>query len=95
MAEVQFLNIGYGAHVALGKIVAIVHPDSAPIRRLIRRAREEGRLVDATYGRRTRAVIVMEGGIIVLSAVLPETLVSRGEEWDEDEEEEKDDRGSD
>ncbi len=88
MAEVQFLNIGYGSHVALGKIVAIVHPDSNPIRRLIRQARESGMLVDATYGRRTRAVIIMDGGIVVLSAVLPETLVSRGE-WDEEDEEEE------
>ena len=89
MAEVQFLNIGYGSHVALNKIVAIDHPDSNPIRRLIRMARENGMLVDATYGRRTRAVIIMDGGIVVLSAVLPETLVSRGE-WDEEDEEEED-----
>ncbi len=88
MAEVQFLNIGYGSHVAINKIVAIVHPDSNPIRRLIRQARESGMLVDATYGRRTRAVIIMDGGIVVLSAVLPETLVSRGE-WDEEDEDEE------
>jgi len=90
MADIQFLNIGYGSYISMNKIVAIVHPDSNPIRRLVKKVKEEGILVDATYGRRTRAVIILDNGIVVLSAVLPETLVSRGE-WDEDEDEEDED----
>lgn len=72
-----FLNIGFSSYISVTKIIGIVSPDSAPIRRMIRMAREQGRLVDATYGRRTRAAILTEGGFIILSAILPETLVGR------------------
>jgi len=78
--ESGFLNIGFSSYISVSKIIGIVSPDSAPIRRMIRLAKEQGRLVDATFGRRTRAAILTEGGFIVLSAVLPDTLVSRLEE---------------
>jgi len=85
--ESGFLNIGFSSYISVSKIIGIVSPDSAPIRRMIRLAKEQGRLVDATFGRRTRAAILTEGGFIVLSAVLPDTLVSRLEEEEEEEEE--------
>jgi regulator of extracellular matrix RemA (YlzA/DUF370 family) len=86
--ESGFLNIGFSSYISVTKIIGIVSPDSAPIRRMIRLAKEQGRLVDATFGRRTRAAILTEGGFIVLSAVLPDTLVSRLEEEVEETEEE-------
>ncbi len=73
----NFLNIGYGNFVSVDKIVAIISPDSAPIKRLIQEAREKGILVDATCGRKTRAVIVTDCERIVLSAMQPETVVNR------------------
>jgi len=82
--ESGFLNIGFSSYISVTKIIGIVSPDSAPIRRMIRLAKEQGRLVDATFGRRTRAAILTEGGFIVLSAVLPDTLVSRLEEEEEE-----------
>ena len=82
--ESGFLNIGFSSYISVSKIIGIVGPDSAPIRRMIRLAKEQGRLVDATFGRRTRAAILTEGGFIVLSAVLPDTLVSRLEEEEEE-----------
>ncbi len=74
---VQMVNIGFGNIVSAGRIVAMVSPESAPMRRVIAEARDRGMLVDATHGRRTRAVIVADSGHIVLSAVNPETVVSR------------------
>ncbi|WP_018963447.1 DUF370 domain-containing protein [Coprothermobacter platensis] len=85
--ESGFLNIGFSSYISVSKIIGIVGPDSAPIRRMIRLAKEQGRLVDATFGRRTRAAILTDGGFIVLSAVLPDTLVSRLEEEVEETEE--------
>ena len=73
----KFVNIGLGNIVLLKKIVAVVSPESAPIKRLIQEARDEGRVVDATYGRRTRAVIIADGGYVILSAVQPETIARR------------------
>lgn len=75
--EVKLVNIGFGNIVASNRIVAIVSPESAPIKRIIQEAREEGMLVDATYGRRTRAVIVTDSSHIILSAVQPETVANR------------------
>ncbi|MBE7091559.1 MAG: DUF370 domain-containing protein [Clostridiales bacterium] len=72
---VKFINIGFGNMIATDKIIAIVSPDSAPVRRTIQDAKE--RTIDATCGRRTRAVIFMESGQIILSAVLPETISGR------------------
>lgn len=75
--EIKLVNIGFGNIVAANRIVAIVSPESAPIKRIIQEAREKGALVDATYGRRTRAVIIVDSGHIILSAVQPETVANR------------------
>ena len=71
------VNIGFGNIVAVNRIVAIVSPESAPIKRIIQEARERGMLIDATYGRRTRAVVVTDSDHIILSAVQPETVAHR------------------
>ncbi|HHT86701.1 MAG TPA: DUF370 domain-containing protein [Clostridiales bacterium] len=71
------VHIGFNNAVLTEKIIAIVNPDSNPTRRIINDARNNGKLVDATEGRRTRAVLVMDGGLIVLSALMPETIVAR------------------
>ena len=73
----QFVNIGFGNLVNADKILAMVTPDSAPAKRLVQNAKEEGRLIDATQGRRTRGILVMEEGSMVLSSLLPETVASR------------------
>lgn len=75
--EVRLVNIGFGNIVAANRIVAIVSPDSAPIKRMISEARDEGMLIDATYGRRTRAVIITDSDHVILSAVQPETVAAR------------------
>jgi len=75
--EIKLLNIGFGNVVFSHRIVAIVSPESAPIKRLIQEAREKGRLIDATYGRRTRAVIIIDSDHIVLSAVQADTVAHR------------------
>ncbi len=75
--SIKLINIGFGNIVAANRIIAIVSPESAPIKRVIQEAREEGRLIDATYGRRTRAVVVTDSDHIVLSAVQPETVSHR------------------
>ena len=76
----QMVNIGFGNMVAASRLVAIVNPDSAPIRRLVQDAREGKTLVDATAGRRMRAVLIMDSGTIILSALQPETLAGRVQE---------------
>jgi regulator of extracellular matrix RemA (YlzA/DUF370 family) len=75
--DIRLINIGFGNIVSANRVVAIVSPESAPIKRLITEARERGQLVDATYGRRTRAVIVMDFGHVILSAIQPETVANR------------------
>ena len=75
--EIKLVNIGFGNIVAANRIIAIVSPESAPIKRIIQEAREKGVLIDATYGRRTRAVIVVDSGHVILSAVQPETVANR------------------
>jgi regulator of extracellular matrix RemA (YlzA/DUF370 family) len=75
--EAKLVNIGFGNIVAANRIVAIVSPDSAPIKRIIQEARENGSLIDATYGRRTRAVVITDSGHVLLSAVQPETVAHR------------------
>ncbi len=84
MDAFRFINIGFGNTVNAGKIIAIVSPDSAPIRRLVANARENGRTVDATQGRKTKAVLVMENDRIILSALLPETIRARVQSGRED-----------
>lgn len=75
--NMNFINIGYGNIVSANKIVSIVNPESAPIKRLISEAREKGVLIDATHGRKTRGVIVTDSNHVILSAVQPETVVHR------------------
>jgi len=74
---VKLLNVGFGNMVAAGRIVAVIAPDSAPVKRLVQEARDGGHLIDATAGRRTRAVLMMDTGHVVLSAVQPETIGGR------------------
>jgi regulator of extracellular matrix RemA (YlzA/DUF370 family) len=73
----KLINIGFGNMVSASRLVAIVSPESAPIKRIIQDVRDKGLLIDATYGRRTRAVIVMDSGHIILSAIQPETVAGR------------------
>ena len=81
----KLLNIGFGSMVASGRVLAIVDPDSAPIKRVVQEARERGMLVDASYGRKTQAVILMDTDHVILSALTPDVLSSR---WTEGEEKE-------
>ncbi|MDO5708224.1 MAG: DUF370 domain-containing protein [Andreesenia angusta] len=74
---IQLINIGFGNMASANRIVAIVSPESAPIKRIIQEARERGMLIDATYGRRTRAVVITDSDHIILSAVQPETVSHR------------------
>lgn len=73
----KLINIGFGNMVSANRLVAIVGPESAPIKRIIQDVRDRGQLIDATYGRRTRAVIVMDSGHVILSAIQPETVAGR------------------
>ena len=78
----RLVNIGFGNMVAASRLVAIVSPESAPIKRIIQEARDRGMLIDATYGRRTRAVIIMDSDHVVLSPLQPETVAGRMENRD-------------
>lgn len=73
----KLINIGFGSLVSAKRILAVVDPDSAPIKRLVQEARERGMLVDASYGRKTKAVILMDTDHIILSALTPQMLVTR------------------
>ena len=84
----KLINIGFGNMVAAGRLVAIVSPESAPIKRIIQDAKERGTLIDATYGRRTRAVLVMDSEHVILSAVQPETVANRMSDDEEELQEE-------
>lgn len=75
--DIRLINIGFGNIVSANRVIAIVSPESAPIKRIISDARDRGQLIDATYGRRTRAVIVTDSGHVVLSAIQPETVANR------------------
>ncbi len=84
----KLINIGFGNMINAGRLIAIVSPESAPIKRIIQEAKEKSSLIDATYGRRTRAVIIMDSDHVILSAVQPETVAGRlsiDEEETEDE----------
>ena len=80
--EGKMVNIGYGNFVSQSRIIAIVGPESAQVKRIIQEAKEERRLIDATCGRRTRAVIIADSDHVILSALLPETVVHRFESLD-------------
>ena len=73
----KLINIGFGNMVSAGRVVAVVSPDSAPVKRLVKEARERGMLIDASYGRSTRAVLIMDSDHVVLSALQPETVANR------------------
>lgn len=73
----KLINIGFGNMISADRLIAIVSPESAPIKRTIQEARDRNMLIDATYGRRTRAVIIMDSDHVVLSAILPETISGR------------------
>ena len=83
--NIQLLNIGFGNMVSANRVMAIISPESAPIKRMVQDARDKGLLIDATYGRKTRAVLVMDSGQIVLSAIQPETVAHRLVQYDVDE----------
>ena len=92
----KLINIGFGNMVSASRLVAIVSPESAPIKRIMQDAKEQGTLIDATYGRRTRAVILTDSDHVILSALQPETVANRfndredeenAEELEEDEQE--------
>ena len=84
----KLINIGFGNMVSANRLVAIVSPESAPIKRIIQDAKDRGTLIDATYGRRTRAVRVTDSDHVILSAVQPETVANRLNDRDEEDEEE-------
>ena len=76
----KLINIGFGNRISAGRLVAIVSPDSAPIKRMVQEARDRGILIDATYGRKTNSVLIMDNDHLVLSALEPETVAGRVEE---------------
>ncbi|MCL1807568.1 MAG: DUF370 domain-containing protein [Oscillospiraceae bacterium] len=73
----KLINIGFGNMVSAARLVAVVTPDSAPMKRIIQEARDRDKLIDATLGRRTRAVLIMDSDHVVLSSILPETVAAR------------------
>lgn len=75
--QIQLVNVGFGSVINAARIIAVVSSDSAPIKRKIQEARDGGMLVDATYGRKTRAVVIMDSGHVVISAIAPETIAGR------------------
>ena len=81
----KFVNIGFGNLVCAGRVLAVVSPDSAPVKRLIQEARERGMLIDASYGRKTQAVLVMDTDHVILSALTPQALLERLEAREETE----------
>ncbi|MDD6262801.1 MAG: DUF370 domain-containing protein [Clostridiales bacterium] len=97
MNEIRLVNIGFGNMVSAGRIVAIVSPESAPVKRIIQEAREKSMLIDGTCGRRTRAVIVTDSDHVILSAIQPETVANRVRDWDDgtDEDEPDEEVGED
>jgi regulator of extracellular matrix RemA (YlzA/DUF370 family) len=80
----KLINIGFGSLIAAGRVLAVVDPDSAPIKRVVQEAKERGMLIDASYGRKTKAVILMDTDHVILSALTPDAI---GERWNEKEEE--------
>lgn len=85
----KLINIGFGSMVAAGRVLSILEPDSAPIKRVVQEARERGMLIDASYGRKTKAVILMDTDHVVLSAMTPEVLFARWSDRQEPGEEEQ------
>ena len=86
MGGFRLVNIGFGNIVSADRLIAIVSPESAPIKRIVQEAREAGRLIDATCGRRTRAVVITDSDHVILSAIQPETVANRLDSRGSDEE---------
>ena len=84
----RFISIGFGNMVSAARVVSLISPDSAPVKRLIQDAREAGRVIDVTCGRRTRSVIITDSDHVILSAIQPETIAHRVEDQTDDEEDE-------
>ena len=82
----KLIGIGFGSMIAAQRVLAIVEPDSAPIKRVVQEARDRGMLIDASYGRKTKAVILMDTDHVILSALTPDVLAARWEEKQEDKE---------
>ena len=80
----KLINIGFGSMVAAGRILSMLSPDSAPIKRIVQEAKEKGTLIDATHGRRTRAVIITDSDLIILTYLQSETVAARLEDSDTD-----------
>ena len=83
----KLINIGFGSMIAAGRVISILDPDSAPIKRVVQEARDRGMLIDASYGRKTKAVILMDTDHVILSAMTPEVLAARRQEPSEEEKE--------
>lgn len=84
----QLINIGFGSMIAAGRVLSILEPDSAPIKRVVQEARDRAMLIDASYGRKTKSVILMDTDHVILSALTPEALTARWEQRQEQSEEE-------
>ena len=87
----KFINVGFGNMVAAERVVAVANPESAPIKRLIQDSKDDGRAIDVTCGRRTRAVIITDSEHVILSAIQTETIANRLENSDADEDEDESD----
>ncbi len=87
MGNSGFINIGYGNIVSSSRIIAIVSPEAAPVKRLVQEAKAGGNVIDATCGRKTRAVIVCDSGHVVLSALMTDTILTRLQTYKETEDE--------
>ena len=85
----KLINIGFGSMIAAGRMIAVVDPDSAPIKRMIQEARDRGMLIDASYGRKTKAVILMDTDHVILSAITPEIIRDRWQDKQNDAQEEE------
>ena len=81
----KLINIGFGSMIAANRLLAVMDPDSAPIKRVVQEARERGMLIDASYGHKTKAVILMDTDHVILSALTPDALNARWKEKDEEE----------
>ena len=86
--EMKLINIGFGSLIAAGRVLLVLEPDSAPIKRVVQEARERGMLIDASYGRKTKSVILMDTDHVILSALTPEILAGRWSEKTQTQEEE-------
>ncbi len=85
----KLINIGFGSMIAAGRMLAVVEPDSAPIKRMIQEARDRGMLIDASYGRKTKSVILMDTDHVILSAITPDMICDRWQSGEPHQEEEK------